>query len=170
MAEEHRDIIVYGTTWCPDCRRAKEFLGEQRIHYHWVDTEKYPASMTLVRKLNQGRRIIPTLIFPDDSTLVEPSNAELATKLELTTRAQHAFHDVILIGAGPAWLAAAIHCGREALETLVIEKDILGGRLASPRPSTTIPALRRTSAARSSPGGWAIKRAGLGPKSFSPNL
>ena len=40
MAGEHDAIVVYGTTWCPDCKRAKQFLGEQRIHFHWVDIER----------------------------------------------------------------------------------------------------------------------------------
>jgi thioredoxin reductase (NADPH) len=128
MTEEHADIIVYGTTWCPDCRRAKHFLGEHRTHYHWIDIEQDDEAMERVRELNQGRRMIPTIVFPDNSIMVEPSNAELAKKLGLATRAERTFYDVIIIGGGPAGLSAAIYSGREGLDTLVIEKDILGGQ------------------------------------------
>lgn len=87
MAENHNAIIVYGTTWCPDCWRAEQFLDEQRIHYHWVDIEQDPEAMTYVEQVNQGLRIVPTIVFPDGSMLVEPSNAELAEKLGLVPRA-----------------------------------------------------------------------------------
>ncbi|HLY31633.1 MAG TPA: glutaredoxin domain-containing protein, partial [Ktedonobacterales bacterium] len=79
MAEAH--LTVYGASWCTDCRRAKKFLGEQRVHYHWVDIEQDAEGQALVERLNDGKRIIPTILFDDGSTLVEPSNAELAAKL-----------------------------------------------------------------------------------------
>ena len=58
MSEKHP--IVYGTNWCPDCKRAKQFLGEQRIHYDWVDIEKDASAMAYVEQVNRGKRIIPT--------------------------------------------------------------------------------------------------------------
>ena len=61
MAESH--LTVYGATWCSDCRRAKKFLGEQRIHYHWVDVEQDAEGLELVQRVNQGKRIIPTIVF-----------------------------------------------------------------------------------------------------------
>ena len=74
-------ITLYGAHWCPDCRRSKQFLGEQQIPYHWVDIEQDPAAEQLVIAKNAGKRIIPTLVFADGSFLVEPSNAELAANL-----------------------------------------------------------------------------------------
>jgi glutaredoxin len=53
----------------------KKFSGEQRIHYEWVDVEQHAEGLALVEQVNQGKRIIPTLVFDDGSTLVEPSNA-----------------------------------------------------------------------------------------------
>lgn len=122
-------IMVYSTTWCPDCKRAKQFFGEQRVQYANVDIEHDAQAMAFVEKLNQGKRIIPTIIFPDGAILVEPSNVDLAKKLNLQTRASSPFYDVIIIGGGPAGLTAAVYMAREGLGTLVIERAGLGGQV-----------------------------------------
>lgn len=124
----HTNLTVYGAHWCPDCRRAKKFLGEQLIHFDWVDIEKDADARAYVEKLNNGKRIIPTIVFTDGSILVEPSNAQLAQKLGLQAKAKMQFYDLIVIGAGPAGLTAAIYAAREGIETLVIERSGLGGQ------------------------------------------
>ncbi len=126
MSEAH--LTVYGATWCSDCKRAKKFLGEQRIHYHWVDVEQDAAALAFVERTNHGKRIIPTIVFDDDSVLIEPSNAELARKLGLQTRAKLNYYDLICIGGGPTSLTAALYAAREGLEVLVIERSGLGGQ------------------------------------------
>lgn len=124
----HTDLTVYGATWCSDCKRAKKFLGEQRAHYNWVDVEQNAEGLALVEKVNNGKRIIPTIVFGDGSMLVEPSNAELAAKLGLQTRARLNYYDVISIGGGPTGLTMALYAAREGLDALVIEKSALGGQ------------------------------------------
>ncbi len=121
-------LTVYGATWCPDCRRAKQFLGEQRVHYTWVDIEQNLDGQALVEQANGGKRIIPTLVFPDGSILVEPSNAELAAKLGIQTRARMRYYDLIVIGGGPTGLTTALYAAREGLEVLVVERSALGGQ------------------------------------------
>ena len=121
-------LTVYGASWCTDCRRAKKFLGEQRVHYHWVDIEQDAEGQAIVERLNDGKRIIPTILFEDGSILVEPSNAELAAKLGLQTRASMNYYDLIIVGGGPAGLTTALYAAREGFDTLVIEQSGLGGQ------------------------------------------
>lgn len=125
----HTNLTVYGATWCTDCKRAKKFLGEQRVHYEWVDVEQNADGLSLVERVNNGKRIIPTIVFhDDDSFLVEPTNAELARKLGLQTKARMNYYDLVCIGGGPASLTAALYAAREGLDVLVIEKSGLGGQ------------------------------------------
>jgi len=121
-------VTIYGAYWCPDCRRSKRFLGEQFIPYQWVDIEKDKAGEAFVLEKNNGRRIIPMILFEDGSFLVEPSNAELAQKLGLKTEAKKIYYDLIIIGGGPAGLTAAIYAAREGSDTLLIERSGLGGQ------------------------------------------
>ena len=93
------DITVYGAHWCPDCRQSKQFLGEHQIPYHWVDIEEDKNAEEFVISTNKGKRIIPTIVFADGSFLVEPSNAELAKKLGLKTKASRNHYDLIVLGS-----------------------------------------------------------------------
>jgi thioredoxin reductase (NADPH) len=146
-------ITLYGTTWCPDCKRAKQFLGEQRIAYTFADIENDPAGQAVVERQNNGKQIIPTIVFPDGSILVEPTNAQLAAKLGIQTTAKMRFYDLIVVGGGPTGLTAAIYAAREGLDTLVIERGGLGGQAGVTECLDNFPGLprglrRETGAAR----------------------
>ena len=133
-------ITVYGTTWCSDCKRAKRFLGDQQVEYKWIDVEQNEEARAFVEKHNDGKTIIPTILFDDGSVLVEPSNAQLAQKLGLPTMAQHRFYDLIVVGGGPAGLTAAFYASREGLSTLGSSAAPSAVRPRSPSGSTTTPA------------------------------
>ena len=124
----YTNIKVYGAPWCPDCKQAKQFLGEQRIHYEWIDIEESPEGAKTVQEINNGKQIIPTIVFDDGSILVEPTNAELAQKLGIEAKAKRSFYDLLIVGSGPAGLTAAIYAAREGIDTLVIEKSGVGGQ------------------------------------------
>lgn len=134
------DVIrMYGANWCPDCRRAKAFFGEQRVHYDYIDIEQHPEAVAEVERINNGMRIIPTILFPDGSLLIEPSDAELAAKLNLHLEASQTFYDIIIIGSGPAGLTAGLYSAREGLSTLVIEKSGVGGQVGLTRQMDNFP-------------------------------
>jgi len=82
MAE--KSIVMYGTSWCGDCRRARQFLDQHHIPYHWIDIDLDPEGEQFVKKKNKGMRSVPTIVFQDGSTLVEPSTKKLADKLGIS--------------------------------------------------------------------------------------
>lgn len=74
-------IVVYGTSWCPDCRRAQRVLDQNGVTYTYVNIEHDEAAAEYVVQVNRGNRSVPTIVFPDGAVLVEPSNAQLQAKL-----------------------------------------------------------------------------------------
>jgi len=132
-------IIVYGAHWCPDCRTSKQFLGEHQIPYQWVDIEEDKMAEQRVIRKNDGKRIIPTIVFEDGTFLAEPSNAQLAEKLGLKSVASRSHYDLIVLGGGPAGLTAAIYTAREAIDTLVIERAAFGGQAAGTEKLDNMP-------------------------------
>ena len=121
-------LIVYGASWCPDCRRAKQFLAAHRIAYEWIDLEEQPDKVADVEARNDGKRIIPTIIFPDGTFLAEPSNDELADRVGLSRMASMREYDLVVIGGGPTGLTTSIYGARENAKVLIIEKSAPGGQ------------------------------------------
>ena len=74
-------IQVYGADWCPDCIRVKSLLNAEKVPYKYIDIVNAPKAEEYVRNVNNGKRIIPIIIFPDGRMLVEPSNATLRNNL-----------------------------------------------------------------------------------------
>ena len=77
-------IIVYGTTWCGDTRRARQFFADHQIDYEWIDIDQDEKAVEYVKSVNNGNRSVPTILFEDGSILVEPSSAQLSSKLKLS--------------------------------------------------------------------------------------
>src|SRR6266516_195310 len=124
----HTNIKLYGTNWCSDCKRSKKFLGEQRVHYDYTNIEEDAEGQAYVQKVQNGGLSIPTIVFGDGSILIEPSNAQLAAKLGLETKAKCEFYDLIVVGGGPTALTTAIYAARDGFDVLVIERSGLGGQ------------------------------------------
>lgn len=75
-------IIVYSTRWCGDCRRAKRVLDEHGADYKWIDIEEAPDALDAMMAINGGKQSVPTILFPDGTVTVEPSNKELSVLLQ----------------------------------------------------------------------------------------
>jgi mycoredoxin len=76
-------IIMYGSDWCGDCRRARRFFKQHEIPYEWINIDRNRQAEAYVREVNRGNRSVPTIVFPDGDILVEPDNDELAQKFGL---------------------------------------------------------------------------------------
>src|SRR5260370_41558505 len=122
------DIKVYGAPWCPDCKRSKKFLAEHRIPYEWIDIDDRAEALRFVETVQKGGRTIPTILFPGGSFLLEPSDEDLARKLGLKIEADRPAYDLVIIGGGPAGLAAVISAAREGIDAVVIDRSAMGGQ------------------------------------------
>ena len=78
-------IKIYGTSWCPDCARAKQVFNKLKITFDWIDIDKDKPAAAEVQKINGGCKSVPTIVFPDNSVLGEPGNTELEQKLKTYT-------------------------------------------------------------------------------------
>ncbi|HSX36940.1 MAG TPA: FAD-dependent oxidoreductase, partial [Patescibacteria group bacterium] len=125
------NIVVYGADWCADCLRIKYLLDKHEVAYEYKDVDSDPAILAEMLKLVDGKNIIPTIKLGDGSALQEPSNEELLKKLGLHEDSpMKQSHDVVMIGAGPAALTAAIYTTREDIDTVLFERGVIGGLAA----------------------------------------
>ncbi|MGO8947554.1 MAG: glutaredoxin domain-containing protein [Ktedonobacterales bacterium] len=81
LAENRQDILMYTTSWCGDCRRARKVFAALEIPYSELDIEDEPEAAEQVKRLNNGMQSVPTILFADGTILVEPSTRVLETKL-----------------------------------------------------------------------------------------
>lgn len=121
-------IRVAGTLWSPSCHRVKDFLARNRVPYQWLDIEKDAEARALVEAAFPEQHRLPVVFFSDGDVLVEPGNLALAEKCGMHTQATQPFYDVIIVGAGPAGLGAAVYGASEGLRTLMIDKEATGGQ------------------------------------------
>jgi thioredoxin reductase (NADPH) len=103
-------------------------LARNRIPYQWLDVEKNQEARELVEAVHSNHTRLPVVFFPDGEVLVEPGNRALAEKCGLQTRATQPFYDLIIVGAGPAGLGAAVYGASEGLHTLMIDREATGGQ------------------------------------------
>jgi thioredoxin reductase (NADPH) len=124
-------IRVVGTRWSRRCYEVREFLARYQIPYQWLDIESAGRDAD-VRKtlasLGDGHTTFPVVLCPDGTTLVDPTQAALADHVGLRTRPQTDFFDVIIVGGGPAGLAAAVYGASEGLKTVIVEREAPGGQ------------------------------------------
>ena len=127
VAAPYDGIRVLGTTWSPDTHEAKDFLARNQIPYRFVDIERDADAAATVSAAGAGSHL-PLVLFPDGTSLTEPTRRELADKVGMQTEATTELYDVIVVGAGPAGLAAGVYGASEGLRVAIIERDATGGQ------------------------------------------
>jgi thioredoxin reductase (NADPH) len=121
-------IRVAGAQWSPSSHRVKDFLSRNRIPYKWLDNERDDSARALVEGVSKDGARIPVVFFPDGTALIEPESRELAVKLGLLTQASQPLYDVVIIGGGPAGLAAAVYGSSEGMKIAMVEREATGGQ------------------------------------------
>lgn len=128
-------VRVVSHRWSSEGHRIKDYLTRNQVPYRWLDLESDPESarfMDLALKSGEGNGSDPgsrpLVLFPDGTTAFGPSPAELALRLGIHSEPKAETYDLVIIGAGPAGLAAAVYSASEGLSTLLIEKEAPGGR------------------------------------------
>jgi thioredoxin reductase (NADPH) len=124
-------VRVLGTRWSPHSYAIRDFLARNQAPYQWIDVET-AGQVAEVRRLVEAAGAessnLPKVLFPDGTSLADPSLGELAEKLGLRMRPGVAFYDLVIVGGGPAGLAAAVYGASEGLSTLLIEMEAPGGQ------------------------------------------
>jgi len=124
-------IRVLGTRWSPRAYHLREFLARNQVPYRWLDVEaadREPEVRRALDLLPPEEQQFPVVLFPDGVRLPDPSQADVANRVGLQTRAGSGSYDLIIIGGGPAGLAAAVYGASEGLRTVLIEKEATGGQ------------------------------------------
>src|SRR5271154_1335671 len=130
VSEDKPVMTVYGAAWCPHCKRVKKFLSAHRVRYTNVDIDAHPEAIEKLKELQDGGQIIPTVVYPDGTHEVNPSNEALAHRIGLTLEADRSAYDLVVVGGGPAGLSAAIYAAREGIDAIVVDASALGGQTA----------------------------------------
>lgn len=125
---DYDGIKVLGTRWSSKSYSAKEFLSRNLVPYLWVDIDQDDEMRKLAQSVTADITKLPVIIFPDGSHLIAPTNNELATKVGMHTQAKLPFYDLVIVGAGPAGLAAGVYGASEGLKTLILEQNAPGGQ------------------------------------------
>jgi thioredoxin reductase (NADPH) len=124
-------LRIVGQRWSLKDHQVRDFLSKNQIPYLWLDPDRSSEAVDLLKRYNLDGRRLPVVMLPDGSVLVQPSQTELAGKIGLRVQAQRDFYDLIVVGGGPAGLAAAVYGASEGLKTLVIELEAPGGQAGS---------------------------------------
>ncbi len=122
-------VKVIGHRWSPDSHAIKDFLGRNQVPFQWLDLSSDAEALELSKASPSAN--LPIVILGDGERLENPSPIELAAKIGLKTQAQSKFYDLIIIGGGPAGLAAAVYGSSEGLKTVMIERSAPGGQAGS---------------------------------------
>jgi thioredoxin reductase (NADPH) len=124
-------LRVIGHRWSLNDHKVRTFLSRNHVPYRWLDIAASGDALQLLKERQLDPDSLPVVLFTDGSALVDPEPEVLALRVGLSTQATQEFYDMVVVGAGPAGLAAAVYGASEGLRTLVIEPEAPGGQAGS---------------------------------------
>jgi thioredoxin reductase (NADPH) len=124
-------LRVIGHRWSLNDHKVRNFLSQNHVPYRWLDIAGNDEALKLLQDAQLDADHLPVVLFPDGSSLVDPEPEALAARVGLRVQAAQEFYDLVVVGAGPAGLAAAVYGASEGLRTLVIEPQAPGGQAGS---------------------------------------
>ncbi len=127
-APREEGVRVIGHRWSRDAHETKDFLARNGIPYRWIDAETDGVAAALLSAAGADGGRLPVLVFPDGTALEAPSHLEIAQRVGLRTRVDAPFYDLVVVGGGPAGLAAAVYGASEGLRTVLVEREAPGGQ------------------------------------------
>jgi len=125
---EFQGVRVVGNQWSPHSSEVRDFLGRNFVPHRWLNIEADEEARQLLTTSGADASSLPLVLFPDGSFLGNPPTSDIARKLGLKTKAEFPFYDLIVVGAGPAGLAASVYGAADGLHTLLIEREAPGGQ------------------------------------------
>jgi len=130
LSSDHRPVPetkVVGHRWSARSSEVREFLARNQVPYRWYGSDE-PEGQRLLAAAGTDDRSLPLVITPDGTSLVQPSDAELASQVGLATTPSRDFYDLVVIGGGPAGLGSAVYGASEGLRTVLVERTATGGQ------------------------------------------
>jgi thioredoxin reductase (NADPH) len=132
----YEGLRVLGLRFSPGSHAVRDYLARHQVPFQWVDVQFArqagsggdPQVQRALAELGADFGCLPVVLFPDGSRLVQPTPPQIAERIGLRTHAERPFYDLVIVGGGPAGLAAAVYGGSEGLSTLMVERDAPGGQ------------------------------------------
>jgi len=128
---EFKGIKVVGYQFSPQSHTIKDYLASNLVPYRWLDIEKNPDAMEILELNQLSVDQLPLVVFDDGTFSTKPTIRAIAEKIGVNPQITNEIYDVVIIGAGPAGLAAAVYGASEGLKTLLIERKAPGGQAGS---------------------------------------
>jgi thioredoxin reductase (NADPH) len=124
-------VRVIGHRWSAEAHRARDFLARNQVPYEWYDLDRDPEASKLLTLAGTAPKLLPLLLLPDGTALEAPANEDIAERLGMHRPPELPLYDLVVVGAGPAGLAAAVYGASEGLKTALVESDAAGGQAGS---------------------------------------